>query len=173
MTNRRTLISGAAALVTTGLAAAADKVATAPQPGLEFVLEELVTLEPTMTIGDTPYGLRRRVPITGGSFEGPRLKGKVLPGGADWQLRRPDGYTVLEAEYMLQAQDGALIHLYNKGLAHSVNADAATRYIRTVPVFEAPNGPHEWLNQAVFIGTLVAVTDMSVPAVRIRIYKVT
>jgi hypothetical protein len=65
----------------------------------------------------------------------------------------------------MQADDGALIHVINSGV---LNAD----YQRTTPRFEAPNGPHEWLNQAVFVGTLGLAEDMDVPAVRIGVYKV-
>ena len=55
------------------------------------------------------------VPITGGTFEGPRLKGKVLP-GADWQIVRPDGVLELEARYALETDDGALISMVNRCL---------------------------------------------------------
>jgi hypothetical protein len=158
-----------AALSFTALARAAEDA-----PGLEFVYEAVVTLEPTVEVGRTPIGTRRRIPITGGRFAGPRIRGKVLGGGADWQLQRADDWTVIEADYMMQADDGTLIHVRNVGLTNSRVAGAKSRYLRTVPTFEAPEGPHDWLNQAVFIGTIGAPpTDAPQPAVRIRVYRVT
>jgi hypothetical protein len=69
-----------------------------------------------MVVGDISYGERRIIPITGGSFVGPRLSGRVLPGGADWQVIRRDGITELEARYTLETDDGALIYVLNKGI---------------------------------------------------------
>lgn len=171
--NRRGLLAGGVALAawTRGMARAA---AANEEPGLTFVYEAIVTLEPTIEIGRTPIGTRRRVPITGGHFKGPHIRGKVLAGGADWQLQRADDWTVIEADYMMQADDGALIHVRNVGLTNSRVANAPQRYLRTVPSFEAPVGPHDWLNQAIFIGTIGAPpADSPRPAVRIRVYRVT
>lgn len=157
--------------------AAAPVSATLPvndEPGLEFVYEAIVTLEPTIEVGRTPLGTRRRVPITGGYFAGPRIGGKVLSGGADWQLQRADDWTVIEADYMMQADDGAMIHVRNVGLTNSRVAGAPSRYLRTVPSFEVPEGPHGWLNQAIFIGTIgPPPEDAPKPSVRIRVYRVT
>ncbi|WP_298394216.1 DUF3237 domain-containing protein [Sphingobium sp.] len=144
------------------------------EPGLEFVYEAIVMLEPTMEVGRTPLGMRRRVPIMGGHFEGPRIKGKVLVGGADWQLQRADNWTVIEADYMMQADDGTLIHVRNVGLTNSKVPGAPQPYLRTVPSFEAPEGPHKWLNQAIFVGTIGAPRDDAPkPSVRICVYRVT
>jgi hypothetical protein len=168
--DRRMLLAGGLALVAWpgGTRAAEDT------PGLEFVYEAIVTLEPTIEVGRTPLGTRRRVPITGGRFAGPRIRGMVLGGGADWQLQRADDWTVIEADYMMRADDGALIHVRNVGLTNSRVAGAPVRYLRTVPSFEAPDGPHGWLNQAIFIGTIGAPpVDAPKPAVRIRVYRVT
>ena len=74
-----------------------------------------VTLEPVRDLGDTPLGRRRIIGITGGSFAGARLSGRVLPGGADWQLIRADGVAFLDARYTLETADGALIYVNNKG----------------------------------------------------------
>ncbi|MDO7835509.1 DUF3237 domain-containing protein [Sphingobium sp. HBC34] len=170
--DRRGLLAAGVVLVawTSG---AARAVAT-DAPGLAFVYEAIVTLEPTVEIGRTPIGTRRRVPITGGHFAGPHIRGKVLGGGADWQLQRADNWTVIEADYMMQADDGALIHVRNAGLTNSRVPDAPQPYLRTVPSFEAPVGPHDWLNQAIFIGTIGAPPpDAPRPAVRIRVYRVT
>ena len=159
----------ASVLLTTSSSAASD--ADEP-PTLEFAFEAVVNIEPPKEIGPTPYGMRRRIAITGGSVSGPRLHGKVLPGGADWQLQRADDYTVLEADYMLQADDGTLIHVVNRGLSNSRVAGEHPRYVRTVPVFEAPNGPFAWLNQSVFVATLDALPGKPVPAVRLRFFRV-
>ncbi len=130
----------------------------------ELVLEARVTVATPMELGQTPYGRRRVIPITGGSFEGPKLKGTVVPGGADWQVIRSDGVTELTALYELKTEDGTLIHVTNKGLRHGPEAvmqrlargesvDPAAYYFRTIPAFEAPVGPYDWLNRAVFVGT--------------------
>lgn len=126
-------------------------------------------LAPAQTPGATPYGGRNRIPITGGTFEGPRIKGKVLSGGADWQLNRADGCMTLEADYMIQADDGALIHVHNCGVL-SGKPGAPDFYLRTTPVFEAPIGRHDWLNKAVFVGTVEGAPG---GAVCIRVFKVT
>jgi hypothetical protein len=133
-------------------------------PGLEFVFEARVAVAPPMIIGNSAHGLRRIIPILGGPCTGPRLQGEVIPGGADWQVLRPDGVWSLEARYTIRAADGALIQVVNRGLRHgpaevldrifrgeSVSPDEY--YFRSVPEFEAPlGGPHEWLNKAIFIG---------------------
>ena len=171
MVSRRGLIGGGVALLAAPLAAEPPRD---DEPGLIFVYEAIVTLEPMVEIGRTPLGMRRRVPITGGSFAGPRIRGTVLSGGADWQLQRADDWTVIEADYMMRAQDGALIHVRNVGLTNSRVAGATSRYLRAVPRFEAPDGPHGWLNQAIFIGTIGRPpADAPKPSVRIRVYQVT
>lgn len=74
-----------------------------PGPQAEFAFEEVVTLAATVQVGRTAQGHSQYVPITGGRFEGPKIKGRVLPGGWDWQLARPDGHMDLDASYMIQA----------------------------------------------------------------------
>jgi hypothetical protein len=116
-----------------------------------------------LQVGATPRGRRRVVPILGGSFEGPRLRGKVLP-GADWQFERSDGVLEAEARYELQTDDGVIVSVVNRGfrraspdvmrrLAALELVDPASYYFRTTPLFEAPAGPHAWLNESVFVGT--------------------
>ena len=73
-----------------------------------------VDLGPMQDIGEGPNGYRRIIPITGGRFEG-RISGDILPGGADWNLVRPDGTVHLWARYTLRADDGALIMITNEG----------------------------------------------------------
>src|SRR3978361_2510905 len=93
-------------------------------------------------IGETPSGTRRVGLVAGGTFEGARLRGTVLPGGADWIIGRPDGVTTLDVRIVLQTDDGAAIGLTYKGLRHGpsevmdkVNSgqfvDPAEYYFRT------------------------------------------
>src|SRR5258708_13987418 len=85
------------------------------EPQLEFLYEISAYLESPMAIGENPHGNRQIAPVAGGSFEGPRLQGKVLPGGADWLLIRPDGVSEIDVRATLQPDDGALIYVTNRG----------------------------------------------------------
>lgn len=165
--DRRTMlvggVAGVAALAAPGEAAAAGAERLTSLP-LEFVYEAIVTLGPAEQVGATPLGRRVRIPITGGTFEGPRIRGTILPEGMDWQLIRADGYTVLEASYLMRERDGTLIQIRNTGVA-------GPGYVRSTPVFEVPLGPHQWLNQSVFTGTVGPVPERSDPAVRITVYR--
>jgi len=139
-------------------------------PRLEFTFEEVVTLSPDIKVGDTALGPRNIVPITGGHFEGPGIRGTIIPGGWDWQLRRSDGCLQIEADYMLRTDDGVVINVVNKGVSCRT-ADGKRVPVRTVPVFEAPLGKYEWLGKAAFVGTLEPTTENGQRAVRIRFYK--
>ena len=132
---------------------------------IEFapLMQIKVTLEPVRDLGDTPLGRRRIIGITGGSFTG-RLSGRVLPGGADWQIVRTDGTADLDARYTLEASDGALIYVHNRGyrhgpkdvvarLAKGEDVDPALYYMRTTPWFETSAPAYDWLNRIVCIGT--------------------
>jgi hypothetical protein len=94
---------------------AATAPAGAVVPGYEFICELEARLEAPVVIGVTPAGLKRMVPITGGCFEGPLLRGTGVPGGADWQYQRSDGVCVLEAIYLLRTDDGVTIQVRNHG----------------------------------------------------------
>ena len=117
-----------------------------------------------------PHGFRRVIPIIGGRFEGPELRGIVLPGGADWNLRRSDDVAEVWARYTLQTDDGILISVINAGLAHGAPG-TPERYARTSPSFEVSHERYAWLTRSVFVGTLERHTG-EVPAVRLRIYEV-
>jgi hypothetical protein len=153
------------------VAGIAPNAEAAPEASLalEFAYDAIVTLGAATPVGRTPYGVRNRIPITGGSFEGPRIRGTVLPGGMDWQLERPDGMLDVYADYMMQAEDGTLIHVINKGL---ISRDPKRPYVRTTPAFEVPEGPHAWLNRSVFTGTIGAPPAAKGPAVRISVYRI-
>lgn len=135
-----------------------------PLPALDFAFEAAVGVAPRFSLGQVHGGERRVIPITGGTVSGPLLNGRVVPGGADWQLVQPDGLIDLTARYTIEAADGTLIGVVNRGLRHAppeVNArlaageavDPALVYFRTTPVFEAPSGPHEWLSRHIFVAT--------------------
>ena len=123
-----------------------------------------VTLEPLRDLGETPLGRRRIIAIAGGSFSGPRLSGKVLPGGADWQVVRSDGVACLDARYTLETSDGALIYVNNKGyrhgpkdvierLARGEDVDPTLYYMRATPWFETSAARYAWLNRTICIAT--------------------
>lgn len=136
-------------------------------PKLELAFEEIVTLDKSVTVGDTAYGHRQFVPITGGIVSGPRLKGKVLPGGWDWQLQLSNGCTSISADYKLQAEDGTIIYVSNIGML--CGSDGGKAFTR--PVFEAPKGACDWLTTGTFVGVLSLAGDADHPAVRITFYQ--
>src|SRR5690606_24229681 len=83
-----------------------------PQPpGLEFAFEVRAEVADPTVVGQMPNGLRRIIDITGGTFEGPRIKGRVVPGGADWQIIREDGFTEVDARYTLETEDIGRAHV--------------------------------------------------------------
>jgi hypothetical protein len=115
-------------------------------------------------IGVGPLGRRRIIPIEGGRFEGPSLRGSVLSGGADWQVIRPDGLSELDTRYVLRTEDGALIYIQNAGMRHAPpeiverllageEIDPSQVYFRTVPRFETGALHLQWLTRAIFIGS--------------------
>lgn len=140
-------------------------------PTLEFAFEETVTLGDAFLPGETAQGGRIVIPITGGTFEGPGIRGIVMPGGWDYQLRRPDGCNEVKADYFLKTDDGAIINVVNTGVI-CTGEDGTMRPVRTHPVFEAPRGKYEWLSRQAFIGTLEMAQGGEGPAVKIRFYRV-
>jgi hypothetical protein len=158
-------------LATLAALAWAAPAAAQEAPTLEFVFEETVKLGEVTMPGATARGERIIIPITGGTFEGPDMKGIVIPGGWDWQLRRADGCTDVEADYFLQTDDGVVINVVNTGVI-CTGEGGALLPVRTHPVFEAPRGKYEWLSQNAFVGTLELAPPEQGPAVRIRFYRV-
>ena len=143
----------------------------------EFVYEAKVTIDPERpVIGDSKYGRRSIVWITGGTFKGPDIEGTVIPGGADWQLVRADGAKELDARYTLKTNDGVIIYIKNQVLTRPqpTKDDPDARYARSVISFEAPLGSkYEWLNDYIYLGTLERAPDYDEnPAVIIRVWKV-
>ena len=102
------------------------------------------------TIGAGPHGTRVTFPITGGSFEGERLRGKVLPGGDDWTVKRSDGVVELDLRITLETDDGALIYMTFEGIRDD-DAPGAP-YFRTLPRFEAAEPKYSFLNRLLAVG---------------------
>ena len=115
-------------------------------------------------IGAVPHGTRVTALIASGQFEGPRLRGKVLPGGGDWTLLRGDGVLELDLRVTLETDDGALIHMASFGLRHGPPeviaalargeaVDPATYYFRTTPRFETAHPKYVFLNRLLAVST--------------------
>lgn len=143
------------------------------------VFDLVAELAPTVVLGHGVRGERRMVPILSGSFEGPRLKGTILPGGMDWQTIRPDGIAEIEAHYSLETDDGAVIRVINKGYRHGpsevmqrltegVKVSPSEYYFRAAPIFDAPLGRYEWLNRSLFVST----GERSFTSVLLRFHEV-
>jgi len=145
-------------------------------PAYELVYESEVTISPPEDFGDTIEGHRRVIPITGGTFRGPAIRGKVLAGGADWNLTRRDGGAGVEADYYLRTDDGVTIRIHNEGVTGDVGPRSGpdsneTFFMYTIPRFEAPaSSRYDWMNRAMFIGTLQGRKGLE-GAVVIRVFR--
>jgi hypothetical protein len=149
-------------------------------PGLSLVTDLVVDAAPPIDIGETPHGMRRIIPLLGGTFSGPRLNGRMLPGGADFQYWRSDGCTEIHARYVLETNTGALIYVENTGVRHGPPAamerlarglpvDPALIYFRTVACFETSAPELSWLTRGIFLGSGARFPDR----VLIRLFEVT
>ena len=114
-----------------------------------------IAAAPSQKLGTVPHGIRSIVPVTGGDFEGPRLRGKVLPGGGDWLLLRPDGVLELDLRITLETDDQALIYMTFQGLRHG-------SYFRTLPRFETSSESYAFLNRIMCVGVGEARPDGAV-----------
>ena len=124
-----------------------------------------VNVTPPQNIGAVPYGTRRTAPILGGQFEGPRLRGTVLPAAsADWLLLRGDGVLELDLRATLKTDDGALISMRSFGLRHGPpeviaaiargeSVDPSTYYFRTIPRFETGHPSYAFLNNLIAVAS--------------------
>lgn len=146
---------------------------------LRALLKAEITLDEPLELGETPLGRRRIINITGGRFSGARLSGRVLAGGADWQVIRPDGVADLDARYTLETSDGALIYVRNRGYRHGSPetmrrlaageaVDPSLYYMRTTPRFETGDARYAWLNRIVCVATGARHTD----AVELEVFEV-
>ena len=131
---------------------------------LQALFKADIELAPAQELGAGPLGRRRIIAIAGGRFFGERLSGRVLPGGADWQVIRSDGVAELDARYTLETADGALVYVRNHGYRHGPadilkrlaageNVDPAHYYMRTTPLFETGDERYAWLNRIVCVAS--------------------
>lgn len=140
----------------------------------EYAFSATVKVAPPTVMGTGPDGLRRFIPITGGTASGPAFSGKVLEGSGDWQIVRSDGVISLEARYTLESNDGVRIAITNKGMRDAspavteriMRGDAVAPneyYFRTVAFVEAPVGSkYEWMNRRLLIGIAERKSDAAV-----------
>jgi hypothetical protein len=123
-----------------------------------------VVVLPPQKLGVVPHGTRVIAPITSGTFEGPRLRGKVLSGGGDWTLSRSDGVLELDLRITLETDDGALISMTSFGLRHGPpeilaalargeSVDPSKYYFRTAPRFETSAPAYAFLNRVIAIAS--------------------
>jgi hypothetical protein len=155
----------------TELPAVFGDVSTMSEAKLEFVFQIRLQFTRVQNIPDMPSGAARgAVYVDSGVVEGPRLNGRAVPNsGGDYALFRPDGVLAFDARYMLEADDGALIMLYNRGYLWGRRPDTmqklramifdggppvphAEYYLRAFPTFEVSTGRHDWLMRHVFVG---------------------
>lgn len=156
-------------------AAAAAAGHVLPAPTLEHVADFSFRLAPALEAGTSVLGRRRVIPILDGTVEGPLLRGRILPGGADFQLMRHDAPDAddgsdaisvadIEARYVLETDDGTHIYIVNAGLRSGPQAlvarlaageavDPARLYFRTTPRFETGAPRYAWLMQHLFVAT--------------------
>jgi hypothetical protein len=136
-------------------------------------------LEPILNLGATPYGERRIIGILGGTVRGRRLNGRVLPGGADWQIIRADGAADIRARYTIETEAGGRILVDSEGLRHGPaevlaalsrgeDVDPALYYFRTVMRFETADPDAAWLNRILAL----ARGKREAQAVRLEVYEV-
>ena len=142
----------------------------AAAPGLRFAFAIKARVGPIQDLGQTARGHRRIVDILGGEVAGPTLAGEILPGGADWQVVRPDGTIEVVARYTIRSSAGALIHAQNEGLRVAAPAVVArmsrgeavpldSYRFRTAPRFETAEPALKWLERATFVGVAARAPD--------------
>ena len=134
-----------------------------PEPRLTLVYRLDAVLGEALDFGEVGQGHRRIVPQIGGTFEGPDVKGKLLPGAsADWQIVLPDGTVLGDIRYTLQTDDGALLYVQSRGVRHGSaevlarlargeDVDASEYTFRTSTQIETASARLDWLNKGVFV----------------------
>jgi hypothetical protein len=135
---------------------------TIPAPGLTHIADLSADVAAPIEVGTSAVGRRRVIPVLGGRVTGPRLRGRVLPGANDYQIIRSDGVLELQARYVIETHDGALIYVENSGMREGP-ADVLAKqaagewvdpnlvYFRTVPRFETAAPAYQWLMRRIFI----------------------
>ena len=148
-------------------------------PGLRHLCRVDAELGPPLELGEGRAGVRRIVPIVGGTVTG-RIEGRVLDLGADWQTIFPDGTAELDTRYGIETHDGALIDVRNFGYRHGPadvlarvaageEVDHSLYYMRTHPRLETGDPRYSWVNRTIFVGTGARFAS----AVRIEFFEVT
>jgi hypothetical protein len=115
----------------------------------ELLIDLALDTQPANNVG-SPGVNRVIVPVSGGTFEGPKLKGTVVGPGGDWIVRRPDGSSVLDVRIILQTDDNQKIYMTYRGISYTPQGGA--QYWRIVPVFETGAEKYAWLNNVVSVG---------------------
>ena len=134
-----------------------------PQLATKYVFSLAISIGAPIVAGDLGYGIRRIIPILGGTVRGEGISGTIYPVGADYQTIRPDGFTEVIAKYAFELDDGAVIYIENVGvrfgpkealdrIARGEAVDPALIYFRSVPRFETGAANYRWLMQSLFIG---------------------
>jgi hypothetical protein len=148
-------------------------------PELEYLMTYRADLEEPVVIGSVPSGTRQIFDVKGGSFEGPRLKGRLLPSGADWLLIGTDGVGRLDVRGTLETEDGAHIYLQYFGvlvlgdevlraLTQGGETQYGDTYFMTQPRFETGDPRYSWLNSVVAVAQGRVLRN----AVEYRVYQV-
>jgi hypothetical protein len=140
-----------------------NRVAAMP-PSLTHIADIRVLIAAPIAVGETTEGLRRVIPIIGGTINGARLNGTVMAAGADYQVIRADGYTTLDARYVVRLDDGALVYVVNTGvrfgppdvmarITRGEIVDPSEVYFRTTPRFETASAEYQWLTRPLFLAS--------------------
>jgi Protein of unknown function (DUF3237) len=141
-----------------------------PRAELVFTIEALCSHP--VSIGRLAGGEGRMIPIIGGKVSGTMLNGEVVPGGADWSIVRENGLCTVDARYAIKADDGAIIQVFNGATERIVRSNPPAPILMiTAPRFIAPDGPHDWLNRGVYVGTLMPDLSGKSAAVLIGVYR--
>jgi hypothetical protein len=134
-----------------------------PNLQTRYVFSLAIQVGKPVVAGDLGYGVRRVIPVLGGTVKGEGINGTIHQGGADFQIIRPDGFTELEAKYTFELDDGAVIYIANDGIrfgpkealdriARGEIVDPGLIYFRSVPKFETGHPDYRWMMQNLFIG---------------------
>ena len=118
----------------------------------EFLMDMELETGPAATVGS-----RRIVPVTGGTFQGPKLKGTVVSPGADWPVNQGNGLTILDVRTVLKTDDEQIIYMSYRGIIYAPPAGQGDRYWRITPVFETGSEKYAWLTRAAAIGVSYTV----------------
>jgi hypothetical protein len=135
-----------------------------PEIKTELLFKIALEVPPPLDLGETPYGRRRIARVVGGSFEGPKMRGRVLDGGGDWLLLRRDGVLQLDVRIALETDDKQHIYMTYRGYRHGPKdvidrlnkgeaVDPSLYYFRSTPYFETGSDRYAWLNGICAVAT--------------------